>query len=103
MLQSAKRSRILALFKENLPPRTIIEQATTGPADRDYERRLRLWAADCAARASHLIVTANFPQAERAVKVARSYVRGLLTADNLKARFSTHLAAIATRFADHTG
>jgi len=85
MLHSEKRVRIVALINEGAQPRTILGQATIGPADKDYERRLRLWAADCAARAIHLVSLSDYTKAEHAVAVARSYARGMMNDGHLKA------------------
>jgi len=51
----SKRAAILALFHNQAFPIRIITEATSPPADPDYQRRLRHWAADCATRSLHLI------------------------------------------------
>lgn len=52
---SSKRAGILALYELRACAADIITVATTPFGGLDYERRLRMWAADCASRAVHLI------------------------------------------------
>jgi len=90
MLHSEKRVRILALIEHCAPPRTIVERATKPPADADYERRLRMWAADCAARALHLIAKhhVDYLEAGQTIIAARNFAKDLI--------HKTHLAQFAT-------
>ena len=67
-------------------------------ADADVARRLRLWAADCAAHVLHIYERTGDSEAPRAAIIAaRRYARGGIGADELAAaRAAAELAVRAT-------
>jgi hypothetical protein len=79
-MTSLKRSAIQSLIQQLAYPAKIITAATEPPADPDYERRLRLWAADCAARGVHLLADRgeDYQRAIAAITVARAFAKGLI-------------------------
>jgi hypothetical protein len=80
-----KRATIVRLITHHAAPLTVIGYATTPPGDADYERRLRLWAADCAARALPLLAQRQQDDSEAvaAITAARHYAYGLIDAAQL--------------------
>jgi hypothetical protein len=77
-MTSQKRAAILLLIKQQAHPATIITTATEPSADPDYERRIRLWAADCVARGIHLLTDDDRRQASAAIMAARRFAKGLI-------------------------
>jgi len=77
---------IRELTGQRVPACEIIVAATTPPGTRDYQRRLRLWAADCAARSVHLIRDRreDYAAAVLAIVTARHFARGLAGTAALK-------------------
>jgi len=74
-----RRAAVLALIKSGTYPVKIIQAATEPTADYDYQRRLRLWASDCAARAIHLLT--DHPIALQAAAFAITTARDLASAE----------------------
>ena len=85
-MSTDKRAAILTLIDTHTKPLRIIAAATTPPGSPKYQRRLRLWAADCAARAVHLLAKhpADYQLAAAAIDAARRYANGLTDATCLK-------------------
>jgi hypothetical protein len=73
----SKRRTILALFEQRVLPNRIINDATNPPADLDYQRRLRHWAADCASRSIQLLRSS--PIEHEFATAALAAARGLAT------------------------
>lgn len=73
-----KRTNVLALAQSGAYAMRIIKRATEPGGDADYVRRLRLWAADCAARTLPLITgdPRAYADALAAVEAARAFARG---------------------------
>jgi hypothetical protein len=72
----AKRADILVLFDLNALPSRIINEAASPPADDDFNRRLRHWAADCALRVVPLLPDERKPIAITLLRRARSIADG---------------------------
>jgi len=87
----SKRAAILALFEQRAFAARIITTATNPPADDDYQRRLRHWAADCAQRSIHLLhdTPIAYQCALNALQAARD-----LAASPLTLNISPDLAAL---------
>jgi len=75
-----KDASILGMIARDAAPSTIIEYATTPPGDDAYQRRLRLWVADCAARALPLLAQRpqDHSEAAAAITAARFYANGFI-------------------------
>ena len=88
---SNKRVNVLALARSGLHGTRVINFATEPDADAEYIRRLRLWAADCAAHCLNLIAWNErvFSEAATAIRAARRYARGLTEKSTL-APFQNH-------------
>jgi len=85
-MSTDKRAAILTLIATHTKPLRVIAAATTPPGGAKYQRRLRLWSADCAARAVHLLAEhpADYQLATSAIDAARRYANGLTDATCLK-------------------
>ena len=99
-----KRASILAMIARHAAPLTIIEYATTPPGDNAYLRRLRLWVADCAARALPLLAQhqQDHSEAIAAITAARFYANGFIRLASL-AGYDDELYARLYQDAKHTG
>jgi|GEM_PF-1237363 len=75
---------IRKMIVQGTDPHKIITCATTPPASIAYQRKLRLWAADCAARSLHLIGNPeDHDLACKAIEVARQFARGMINVEAL--------------------
>ena len=84
-MSESKRASILALIAANELPEKIIVAALKASDDVDYQRRLRMWVADCAARALPLLAERGMDDrhAVAAITIARQYAKGYLSAEAL--------------------
>jgi len=71
-----KKLAIRRMIGTGMQADKIILAATTAPGDSDYQRRLRLWGADCAAHAAHLMrASRQQKEGHAAINGARLYAR----------------------------
>lgn len=86
MTQGA-RQRHIAMMADTLDPIGIIARVTKSGSDRDYDGRLRLWAADYAAHVVHWLrdQEPEYTQACAAIASARSVARDIIDGTTLDA------------------
>jgi len=99
-----KDASILGMIARHAAPSTIIEYATTPPGDDAYQRRLRLWVADCAARALPLLAQhqQDHTEAAAAITAARFYANGFIRLASIAA-YDDELYARLYQDAKRTG